>query len=64
MIFAAPAVVVALNIDDQEQRIERCHALGDLLQDGLAVAVFDLDQFVGIVDTSTPALPLLPDALA
>jgi hypothetical protein len=61
------AVLVAINAPHPADRAENIEALAGMLEFGDCIAVYNLDEFRGILDAYVPApicLPSLPDAVA
>jgi hypothetical protein len=54
------AVLLAINAPHPADRAENIEALADLIEFGGAVAIYDGDEFRGILDAYVPA-PSLPD---
>jgi hypothetical protein len=61
-IFNASAVLLALNVPDHRERLERCSGLASLVEDFDIELVFDLDRFTGIRDVL--AAPMVEVAIA
>jgi hypothetical protein len=64
--FNASAVLLALNVGTDAQRVERACEIGNLVERFEVAVVSDLDNFLGLVDTlaAPPRLPLLEPAVA
>jgi hypothetical protein len=53
-IFAASAVLLAINHPDPQERLARVEALARLVEDFAVELVFDGDRFIGLVDAMPP----------
>jgi hypothetical protein len=52
-VFCCSEVLLALN--DRDEWFERAVALGDLIEDGLIVPVYEHDYFAGFIDNTARA---------
>jgi hypothetical protein len=50
-VFACSAVLAALNCADQAERVRRANSLADLVEVFDVEMAYDLDRFIGIVDS-------------